>query len=242
MGSIKNDSYRRNIITVKAGIPTEFIFKDSTPNVCFIRNTGTAELIVGIEYIPSDLNYDEKIASSSKQSVARPIPFNRICFTSIQDANLFLESFQVEDMKPADIPETQPVLFTNVADIILGDINSLISPLPAGTNNIGKIDINSSIPAGTNLIGKVDINKMVNPMNIPQKITIPAGQTITVKSVDCFLIATLTTATDLIIKNGLDAEIWQGNISLLDGGMFCAGGLKLSSVVGATVYTIYRDI
>lgn len=34
------------------------------------------------------------------------------------------------------------------------------SPLPAGTNNIGDVDIASALPAGTNTIGKVDINQV----------------------------------------------------------------------------------
>lgn len=39
---------------------------------------------------------------------------------------------------------------------------SIVSPLPAGANNIGKVDVNSLpiLPSGTNNIGKVDVNSL----------------------------------------------------------------------------------
>ena len=36
-------------------------------------------------------------------------------------------------------------------------IKSIIDPLPAGTNNIGDVDIASALPAGSNIIGKVNL-------------------------------------------------------------------------------------
>lgn len=246
MGKIINNSYQREIVTINGGIAKAFLFKSFKPNVVFIRNMGSAELFVGMDMIPSTSNYDDKIPSSSKQSVARPVTMDSIGLYSTQNATLIIESYAVEDMKPADIPETQPVLISNVNPVNMGDINSIINPLPSGTNSIGKVELSGSIPSGVNNIGKVDINSLPSVTvssvsdrdNTPKKITLSAGTPVVVKSSKGKVLAISTSLTDLIVQDSGD-EVWKGNYQSNEG-FTCFTNIQLVSATGGVAYIVYR--
>jgi hypothetical protein len=255
MGKILNNTYQRDIVNVVGGQSLNYIFKNTQPNVCFVRNLGLVDVYVGMDIIPVSNNYDDIIPAHAKQSVARPVPMVSLGIYCEQNVTLILEYYAVEDMRPADIPETQPVLFSNVAPINLGNISSITDPLPAGTNTIGKVSISSALPTGNNNIGKVsiegglpggvnnlgriDINSMPLITNVAGKFTISANGSVTVKAVPGKVIAISTALTDLLVKDG-STEVWKGNISLSSDGFSCSTNITLSSVTGGVVYIVYR--
>jgi len=94
--------------------------------------------------------------------------------------SLMFGNYQDENVKPVLVDsQGRPLV---VLDAVTGtylnvDVHSL-PPIPAGSNLIGKVDINSqpagvlagmtSLPAGSNVIGKVDINSPI-PLQVSSK-------------------------------------------------------------------------
>lgn len=77
--------------------------------------------------------------------------------------------------------------------------------LPAGTNNIGDVDLASAIPAGTNLMGKVGIDQTTpgTTNGVQINAALPAG-TNNIGDVDIVTIPALVAGTAIIGKVGID--------------------------------------
>jgi hypothetical protein len=156
---IKNETLRNSRVTVVANETALLMFNDTKPNSAFIRNYGSADVYVSIRSNPSTTDYDQVIAGGSLISLVKLQPFDRLFFFSTGECSLTVESFEVDNLRPADIPETQQIVFINTAPVNLGNIGEILSALPAGNNNIGNVDVVTlpSLPAGTNNIGDVDV-------------------------------------------------------------------------------------
>lgn len=120
---------------------------------------------------------------------------------------------------------------------------SIVSPIPAGSNNIGKVDVNSlpSIPAGTNNIGKVDVNSIPDVTGkaiVPVKITTSAGVDYTVKASAGKIIRINTSLTDLLVKDGT-TEIWKNGGDFAMAPLQCNTSIILKSATGGDVYIQY---
>jgi len=64
---------------------------------------------------------------------------------------------------PQRVEITKPIASgSNVIGSV--SVSSINVPLPAGNNNIGKVDLASSIPAGTNVIGSVTVSQFTTPL------------------------------------------------------------------------------
>lgn len=199
---IQETSYRRNQYRIEANFDNEINVFDTKPNVVFIRNINDAEITVGLDFVPNDINFDEIIAGNSKQSIVRPKSFNKIYIRSSQSGYVIVETFTLDDIRPTDIPEFQPIIFQSNGDVTLGNVQKIIDPLPAGTNTLGKVEITNipelpsgantignvvvnslpSIPSGTNNIGKVDVNSLpdivVDVASVTIDSALPAGTNI----------------------------------------------------------------
>lgn len=119
------------------------------------------------------------------------------------------------------------------------DVNS-IPELPPGSNNIGKVDVNSlpALPTGTNNIGKVDVNSIPDITGkaiTPVKITTSAGVDYTVKPTPGKIIRINTALTDLLIKDST-TEIWKNGGDFSMAPLQCNTSIVLNSATGGDVY------
>lgn len=135
MSKIVTDSYRQQLnISIKAGVVKEIVFTDTKPNTIFILNKGGADISVSVSFSnPGIDNYELLVAGKGKQSLVKPKIFDRVYLHCSADNSVNIESFFVEDLRPADIPETQPVSFVNQGAITLGNISSIINPVQVET-------------------------------------------------------------------------------------------------------------
>jgi hypothetical protein len=163
-----NNTMRTNRISVVGGMVFKHLFTDTQPNATFIFNRGTTDLFVSRKFnVNSSNEYDIKIPPKTQISLVKVIGYKELYFYTDNDCVIDLESFEVSDLKPSDIPEAQSVVFINNQAITLGSIQAIINDvntkivasLPSGTNNIGDVDVLSlpALPPGTNNIGDVDI-------------------------------------------------------------------------------------
>lgn len=136
----------------------------------------------------------------------------------------------------ASFEQSLPAGDNNVGKV---DVNSL-PPLPAGTNDIGKVDVNSlpPLPAGTNTIGKVDIG---NPGSVIQGLTtgpISSNQ-ISMSNVAALIVNGVINAKKIKIKN-IDTtnSIFIGAIGLTAANgyeLFPQNEMDLDIVYGSTI-------
>jgi hypothetical protein len=249
MSSFLNNTMRTNRISVAGGMVFKHLFTDTQPNATFIFNRGETDLFVSRKFnVNSSNEYDIKIPPKTQISLVKVIGYKELYFYTDNDCVVDLESFEVSDLKPSDIPEAQSVVFINNQAITLGSIQSiidninvdLVSSLPSGTNNIGDVDILSlpPLPIGTNNIGKVDINSLPNTTYKAEKITLVAGIDYTVKNSGGYVSNIKTSLTDVLIKNN-SVEVWknEGNFSE---GIFMDTNIVLNSVAGGIVYIVYK--
>jgi hypothetical protein len=129
MSKINENTYRKNAIDLSAGEVRKLVFNDSLPNSVFIMNYGNGDVYVSTNSNPSVSNYESMVASKARQSLVKPIPFREVYLFSASNVHLDIESFYVEDLKPADIPETQPIVFINTNPITLGSISAINTPV-----------------------------------------------------------------------------------------------------------------
>jgi len=139
---------------------------------------GTA--IVGKTYL-TDGTSDATVKAASTAAVATDTalvvavsPNNSVAVTQSTAANLKVEAAIASGQTLGTVSTVTSLTQLNGTNIsmkaastaALATDTSLVvalspnSPIPAGTNNIGDVDIASALPAGTNTIGKVDINQV----------------------------------------------------------------------------------
>lgn len=158
MSDVLNKSYRQERFTAPAETTIEVNFQDTRPNYAYFANNSAYNLYVSINPLVSDSLFDVIIPPYSLKIFARPELMHQLYVrnvSSLGDADFVCTSFQAP-FDPKNLPQTQEIVGMN-ADGLLGiiDINSFLSPLPAGTNQIGFVKLGAEIPAGTKMIGYV---------------------------------------------------------------------------------------
>lgn len=155
--------------------------------------------------LKADLTETQPVSAASL-----PLPTGASTLAEQQTQSTALSNLLTELQLKADLTETQPVsaaslplptgaateatlsaLNTKVTAVDTGNV-TISAPLPAGTNNIGDVDVLSlpSIPAGTNNIGDVDV------LSLP---SIPAG-TNNIGDVDVLTLPSIPTGSNTIGK------------------------------------------
>lgn len=150
------------------------------PNYWRITNNGLYNIYLGIANIPRPTSYELKIGAGASKLYAEDKGRNEIYLYNegMDDVNIILVSFRAE---------FNPLILAMQSDIEIngvagggggGDFNGVItgftSPLPTGTNTIGKVGIANSIPAGSNTIGKVELAGNTNTLLTTNNTTLEA--------------------------------------------------------------------
>lgn len=171
MPSKKDSTWRQQERTLSPNMVSEIVLQDTTPNHIHINNLGPATLYVSATGIPSPQVYDKKIEPHSEGLLAQQVGVTRFLIYA-QGANpnrtkitTFEDTFNPSTLTGGNITVQGGGGGTGGNVTIVG--HSV--PLPAGANNIGKVEVTkmpeqtfnlATLPAGTNNIGKVDVAKL----------------------------------------------------------------------------------
>lgn len=160
MSDVLNKSYRQERFTAPAETTIEVNFQDTRPNYAYFANNSAYNLYVSINPLVSDSLFDVIIPPYSLKMFARPELMHQLYVrnvSSLGDADFVCTSFQAP-FDPKNLPQTQEIVGASAAGLLgIIEISEITSPLPAGSNVIGSVDLNGSLPSGTNVIGKVNL-------------------------------------------------------------------------------------
>lgn len=167
MSKLDMQSFREQIVDLRAGVVNEIYFIDTKPNFIYVTNLGAAELYVDDQPNVTSSSYEVLAGTLMKRSLVKPLGIQKLYIYTEAEGKVKVES-GIAELSLADIPMTQIVAtLSNSLSISKVDVEKIIQALPAGNNNIGNVDIASmpdvniaalpALPAGNNNIGDVDV-------------------------------------------------------------------------------------
>jgi len=194
MAGIKLDTQREQIISVVQNIIKDVRFNSIAgvlPNCFQIKNYGTNPIYVGTKpNVSASANFELVVVGGGGAGVfSYPRGCDVIYMFTVATADVLVRSFINDEMYSADLDKTQS---TTIINNTTAPNVTVIGSLPAGTNNIGDVDVLSlpALPAGTNNIGDVDV------LSLP---ALPAG-TNNIGDVDVLTLPAIPTGTNIIGK------------------------------------------
>jgi hypothetical protein len=161
-------TYRENRIALPATTPTRYSEGNTNPNYFILVNNSATTVYVGISPLVSSSSFEMIVPPYGTRTYARPDAPQELWLYATGDTSLFIASME-RDFEPGMIAQTQEIA-ANPASGLLGvlDVRQLINALPAGTNVIGHVIVDTlpALAAGANLIGSV-ITDAVKPATTP---------------------------------------------------------------------------
>lgn len=173
--------FTKNNVTVPAYGTATVEYSDVTPNYFRVQNVGTSQILGGTSVMPSKKRYDFAIGGESVKMYAEPYKRSRLYLLnqSGSDVECVVVAFEAP-FDPLILALSEVSLSLDTSSITISqEISGFKSSLPAGTNNIGKVEVSNltnyagtlaeiltaigniglkaSLPAGTNNIGSVNI-------------------------------------------------------------------------------------
>lgn len=163
-----NITAREQLITVPAFSTIDLSFVDTYPNYCYINNYSGNTLYFGKSVLPSSTQYDMVIDSYGDNLFASPNSFQKAylyngsgtaCNIKVTS---FVAPFEPTALKGGPTASTGGGPATNVNSTIV----AFNQPLPAGTNVLGHVvvdsmpaqTVNNTLATGSNHIGSVAID------------------------------------------------------------------------------------
>lgn len=162
-GIIKSSWRIENINATQTNTVLDHYFRDTKPSVIQIKNLSNSNIYISTKPNLSTTEFMLQIGPLQTRIFTYPPSTDRLYYLVDNVTNFILSSAEATEIYPSDLDTTQAVSLLQSVNIGSSvTVDSIQKPLPAGTNNIGKIDVNSlpSLPAGANNIGKVDINSL----------------------------------------------------------------------------------
>jgi hypothetical protein len=168
LAGIRKESVRQNEIKLKAGVVLQFDYKDTEPNVFQIRNYGLQDVYFSEKPSVSSTSYLLDIIAGGTRVYTNIKGVKTIFLLSPIDTTIIIVSSEATDLYPNDLDQTQQ---TNIISQVVASMVGITGALPAGGNNIGKVDINSMPGASIPNIQNVTLTLA----NTEYPITIPDG-------------------------------------------------------------------
>jgi hypothetical protein len=168
----KQSTWRQRELVLQAGIVhTVDFFADTSPNHIMINNLSSSKLYLSPNGIPSPQIYDKEIAPFGESLYAQDTGLKRfqLYIEGTGESRMKITTFEA-DFTPSTLSGGN-VSVTGGSGGSGGNVTVVghSVPLPAGSNNIGKVVVTSmpeqtiqldTLPAGSNTIGKVDVNTL----------------------------------------------------------------------------------
>jgi hypothetical protein len=148
------------------------------PNIVQVRNLNTTD-IVYFDYTNavSTTYYVQSISPLTNRKHVTSNTATRLYFLTASNCDIEITTAYDPEPNVSDLDDTKETSIINNT-LTVGNVG--VSSIAAGTNNIGKVDIEHKIPAGDNTIGKVGIDGAIpagdnNIGNVDLASAIPAG-------------------------------------------------------------------
>lgn len=174
MASQKLSTTRQQLITVPASSRITVDFSDTKPNHFYINNLSVSEVYLGVTMIPDEIRYDKKVGPSGETMFARDQGVKSVDLFNATgaDALIDLTSFEAEfdpNVLASSTSSTASSGGGGGGGNFDGVIRGFTAPLPAGSNNIGKVVVTQMpditvtqgpLQEGTANIGKVQVTSL----------------------------------------------------------------------------------
>lgn len=151
--------FTKNNVKIPAFGTATVEYTDVTPNYFRVQNMGTSVILGATSIMPSKRRYDFAISGEAVKMYAEPNKRSRLYLLnqSGTDVECVVVAFEAPfDPMILALSEVSLSLDTSTLPISQ-EISGFNASLPAGTNNIGSVNIESSLPSGENKIGSIEI-------------------------------------------------------------------------------------
>lgn len=134
-------------------------YLDTSPNYFRVYNAGEADIYGGTSHIPTVNQHDFKIPALGAKMYTEPVYRNKLYLfnPSGNEISVVVLSFAT-DFDPLALIMSE-MDFSDIELKSMASITGFESPLPAGNNKIGGVEVVGSLPEGVNHIGNVTISK-----------------------------------------------------------------------------------
>jgi hypothetical protein len=138
--AIKKESQRVQRLKLQAGKVQEVFFTDTKPSIFQVRNYANGIIYMSTNTQLSDANYEINIMAGGTRVYSNPRGTQYIYLYCAVDAEILLTSFESDEFYPADLDQTQESVIMNNTVTPVVSISGFGAALPAGANNIGKVN------------------------------------------------------------------------------------------------------
>lgn len=141
-----SNSYQREKYTVPAHTVYTIDFNSNTPNYYVVNNMGDGAIYCSTNSIPKMDLYDFKVNAKSQNHFAEPRTRNKLYILNpyTEDIEIIIKSWEGE-FDPSFLALSEITIDTATEIKTDGIIKGFTTPLPAGTNKIGSVDVDSPI-------------------------------------------------------------------------------------------------
>lgn len=230
-------------------------------NTVIVKNLNSYPIYAGLKPTLTTSDYEIIIQPNDYGMIVRPYNFTQVYLLTTVDMTITVYFVWTQNPIVLLPNMTKPIEATNVvvtqtAGLKAGELDldaskrlgvnvNALPALPAGTNNIGKVDVNAlpALPAGTNNIGKVDINALpdVRPAGWTwAKINAAAAGDVTVKATPGKVAWLLNdSAATIMLKDGT-VQAWKaGDIITYGCPINCLTSIVVNFSAAGTAWILY---
>ena len=142
--------WETNNITIEGGEVKEISLDNSKPNMFVLQNANPVDINISLSHIPTLYNYEFQVKANTTDTFGRPSSTTKVYLFNTGSTTANVKLFSVNDTFDMNILKNTNVNIDG-ATVTVED-NGVIKGFQAGV----------SLPAGTNTIGKVGLESSVN--------------------------------------------------------------------------------
>ena len=231
--------WETNNISIEGGEVKEISLDNSKPNMFVLQNANPVDINISLSHIPTLYNYEFQVKANTTDTFGRPSSTTKVYLFNTGSVTANVKLFSVNDTFDMNILKNTNVSIDG-ATVTVED-NGVIKgfqagvSLPAGTNTIGKVGLETSVSNTLNTINtNLSTQKTAtaniysdtteissNSLDIARVLGVSKGCTIEYKNnVDSLTISNTNTTTNIIhfsylFNDNCDVDIIVGNVTKL---------------------------
>ena len=231
--------WETNNISIEGGEVKEISLDNSKPNMFVLQNANPVDINISLSHIPTLYNYEFQVKANTTDTFGRPSSTTKVYLFNTGSVTANVKLFSVNDTFDMNILKNTNVNIDG-ATVTVED-NGVIKgfqagvSLPAGTNTIGKVGLESSLnntinqinnnlstqKTATANINSTTLSTNTNIKNIARVLGVSKGSTIEYKNkVDSLTINNSNSSTSIIhfsylFNDNCDVDIKVGNVTKL---------------------------
>ena len=231
--------WETNNISIEGGEVKEISLDNSKPNMFVLQNANPVDINISLSHIPTLYNYEFQVKANTTDTFGRPSSTTKVYLFNTGSVTANVKLFSVNDTFDMNILKNTNVNIDG-ATVTVED-NGVIKgfqagvSLPAGTNTIGKVGLESSLnntinTINTNLSAQKTATANIysdtttissNSLNIARVLGVNKGCTIEYKNkVDSLTINNSNSSTSIVhfsylFNDNCDVDIKVGSNTLL---------------------------